>query len=358
MSSPTSASDLNAAQRERYSRQIRFAGLGEAGQAAIAKARVGLVGCGALGTHLADHLVRAGVAELVLVDRDFVELSNLQRQCLFDEADAAAGTPKAVAAAAKLRRINSQVSVREHTEDLTPDNIERLLGDVDLLLDGTDNFATRYLLNDFAVQGGRPWIYGACVGASGMVLAILPGESACLRCVFPAPPPPEASPTCETAGVIGPIVAVVAAIQAAEALKILSGRRDKVQRQMSVIDLWDSSLRNFPGLPGPQADCPTCGQRNFEYLTGARGADAVKLCGRNSVQVSPPAGARIDLEQLAAQLGSVAGGEVSGLANRRHFLRFQLGDLLVTVFPGGRAILQGSEDLARARSLYDRYIGS
>jgi adenylyltransferase/sulfurtransferase len=337
---------------DRYSRQVRFPGIGPEGQERIRASKVVLVGCGALGTHLADHLVRGGVGELVVVDRDYVEPSNLQRQVLFDEEDAAAGLPKAIAAARKLSRINSDVRVNAVAEDLGPWNAARLLGHPDLLLDGTDNFATRYLVNDYSVKEGVPWIYGACVGASGLVFPVLPREGACLRCVFPAPPPAEITPTCETAGVIAPIVAAVAAVQAAEAFKLLSGKKELVSRALTVLDLWESSFRTMNVPREPQADCPTCAGR-FEFLEGSGESEAVKLCGRTSVQVSPPPGATLDLPTLAARLRPTCRVDVQPF-----MLRFEAEGVRFTVFPGGRAILQGTDDPVRARAIYARYVGS
>ena len=233
----------------RYARQVRFAPLGEEGQRRLSQSRALLCGCGALGSTIANLLVRAGVGMLRIVDRDFVELSNLQRQSLFDEADAAAALPKAIAAAEKLRQINSTVAVEPVVADIGPTNIKRLFDGIHLVLDGTDNFETRFLINDTAVKFGLPWIYGGCVGAEGQSMTILPGETACLRCLMPECPSPGSTPTCESAGILGPIVAAVASIEAAEALKILSGNWPAVSRKLSVVDLWANALRQIERRP-------------------------------------------------------------------------------------------------------------
>ena len=260
--------------RERYSRQILFAGIGEKGQQHLLDARVAVAGCGALGSFQAGALARAGVGFIRIIDRDYVELSNLQRQWLFDESDAEQSLPKAVAAARKMVSLNSDVCVEPVVADLTPSNVEDLLGDVDLVLDGTDNFETRYLINDFAVQGNRPWVYGAAVGSYGIVMAVTPGESACLRCVYPDPPS-GAQPTCETAGVLGPVTALLASLQVAEAIKILCGAG--ASRKITTVDVWTGEIRQV-AQPGPVADCPACGRREFPYLNGERRAP-VSLCG-------------------------------------------------------------------------------
>src|SRR5437870_9504385 len=288
----------------RYSRQILFEEIGPEGQARLMAAKVALVGCGALGTVQASLLARAGVGRLRIIDRDFVEESNLQRQILFDEEDARAVLPKAVAAVNKLRAANSLVQVEGIVEDLNASTIDRLLGGFDLLLDATDNFDARFLLNDFAVKTGTPWIYGACVGSYGLTFPILPGETACLRCVFESAPPPGLSPTCDTAGVLGPIVGLVASLQAAEALKILSGRRERVSRRISVVDVWEGRQSQID-LPAREPACPCCGKREFPYLEGALGSDTATLCGRNAVQIRRRDGVRLDLDEVARRLGPI-----------------------------------------------------
>jgi molybdopterin/thiamine biosynthesis adenylyltransferase len=336
----------------RYSRQVLFDGIGRDGQARICAARVVLVGCGALGTVQASLLVRAGVGRLRIIDRDFVEESNLQRQVLFDEEDVRALLPKAVAAERKLRPVNSLVQVEGLVEDLNAATIDRLLQGFDLIVDATDNFDARFLLNDFAVKTGVPWIYGACVGSYGLTFPILPGETACLRCVFESAPPPGLSPSCDTAGVIGPIVGAIASLQAAEALKILAARRDRVSRRMTVIDLWDNR-HDAIDLPPRDPACPCCGRREFPYLEGSLGADTTTLCGRDSVQIRRRDGGRIDLDGLAGRLAAF------GAIERNRFLvRVTIDGHPLTVFADGRAIVGGTSDPAVAKSIYARYVGT
>ena len=336
----------------RYSRQTLFSGLGNEGQARIMQSRVALVGCGALGAVQASLLVRAGVGKLRIIDRDFVEESNLQRQILFDEEDVRAVLPKAVAAEKKLRVVNSLVEVEGLVEDVNASSIERLLDGFDLIVDASDNFDVRFLVNDYAVKTGTPWVYGACVGSYGLTFPILPGEGACLRCVFENAPPAGVSPSCDTAGVIGPIVTVIAGTQVAEALKILSGKRDRINRTITTIDLWDNR-HDVLNLPPPHPDCPCCGRREFPYLDGTLGADATTLCGRNSVQIRRREGAQVDLEELAQRLGPVA-----SLEKNRFLLRAAIDNYQLTIFADGRAIINGTYDLAIAKSLYARYVGN
>jgi len=335
----------------RYSRQVLFGGIGSEGQSRINKSRVVMVGCGALGAMQASLLVRAGVGALRIVDRDFVEESNLQRQILFDEEDAESVLPKAVAAEKKLRAANSLVKIEGIVEDVNPSSIDRLLGGFDLILDASDNFDVRFLINDFSVKSGIPWIYGACVGAYGLTFPIIPGESACLRCIFESTPPAGMSQTCDTAGVIGPIVAVVAAMQVAEALKLLSGARKYVSRKIASVDMWDNQYDSIH-LPSRKPDCPCCAGHEFSYLDGSLGADATTLCGRNSVQIRRREGTKIDLNNLAQKLAPL--GQVE---QNRFLLRAVIDDYQLTVFSDGRAIINGTYDLGLAKSLYARYIG-
>jgi adenylyltransferase/sulfurtransferase len=335
--------------RERYSRQIRFAGLGAEGQERLLRAHAAIVGCGALGSFQAAALARAGVGRLTIVDRDYVELSNLQRQWLFEESDAAEALPKAVAAERRLARINSSVQSRGMVADLTPANIEELLGQAQVILDGADNFETRYLVNDFALHRAIPWIYGAAVGSYGLTMPVIPGRTACLRCVYPEPPS-GAQPTCETAGVLNTITAVIAALQTADALKILAGRMDSVRARLTTVDVWEGGIRQIE-QPTPDPDCPACGARDFEYLEGRRRAP-VSLCGRNAVQIHERA-RPLDLAQLQAALlplGEVRANEFA--------LRFVTGPYEMTIFPDGRAIVKGTTDIGLARSLYARYVGA
>jgi len=339
---------MTPAEKERYSRQILFAGIGEAGQERLLQARAAIVGCGALGSFHAVALARAGVGKLTIVDRDYVEPSNLQRQWLFEESDAAEALPKAVAAERRLAGINAGVRVEGVVADLTPDNITALLGQADVILDGTDNFETRYLLNDFAVSGGIPWIYGAAVGSYGLMMPVIPGRTSCFRCVYPEAPG-GAQPTCETAGVLNSITAVIGALQAADAVKVLAGRTDCVRGVISTVDVWGGGLRQTQ-QPERDPDCPACGARQFEYLEGRRRAP-VSLCGRNAVQIHEKRGP-LDLAQLQAALSPL------GAVRANEFvLRFFQGPYEMTLFPDGRAIIKGTTDVGVARSLYAKYVG-
>ena len=337
----------------RYSRQELFAGIGPEGQAHIRAARVVVVGCGALGSALAETMTRAGVAALTVVDRDFVEESNLQRQSLFDEEDVRRGLPKAVAAEARLRRINSEVEVRGVVADLAPDNAEGLLAGADLVLDGTDNFETRFLVNDVCLRAGRPWVYGACVGSYGLALLVRPGTTPCLRCLLGDRPAPGSGETCDTAGVVAPIVQVVAGIQGAEALKVLSGRLDALLPGLVTVDLWAGTF-DVMDLRGRAPWCPSCTEGRFDYaVPGAAGATAV-LCGRDAVQVRPAPGTALDLPALAGRLR--AAGEVR--AANEHLVRFVSKEAELVVFRDGRAIVKNVRDAAEARSVYARYVGA
>ncbi len=338
----------------RYSRQERFAPIGVEGQLQLSAARVLVVGVGALGSASAGLLVRAGIGFTRLIDRDVVELSNLQRQVLFDEADAAAGTPKAIAAADKLRAVNSSVTIEPIVGDLTHHNIAALAGDCDLVLDGTDNFETRLLVNDFCLQQNKPWVYGGVLGAEGQVMAVLPGETACFACMVPEPPAPGASPTCDTAGVLGPAVGVVAALQAAEALKLLSGNRRQVSRRLMVIDLWRNQVRQLDLTSLRQSEvCRACGGRDFAWLEGRLGSQSAVLCGRNAVQIRPVTPSQIDLRSLAERLATI--GEVSA---NPFLVRLRVEGHELTLFADGRAIVGGVEDESAARSVLARYVGA
>lgn len=336
----------------RYSRQERFGPIGREGQQRLRAARVLVAGCGALGSALAETLARAGVGALTVADRDFVEESNLQRQSLFEEQDARQGLPKAVAAEARLRRLNSDVQVRGRVLDLGPENIEPLVAEADLVLDGSDNFELRYVLNDACLKLGRPWIYGACVSSYGLVLVVLPAQRPCLRCVLGDRPAPGSGPTCDTAGVIAPIVQTVAALQATEALKLLAGRREALLPGLVNVDVWQGTF-DVLDLSGQPPSCPACTARRFDYLDEQRPAGAASLCGRDAVQVRAPAGARLDLSELEARLRPL------GLVSRNaYLLRLAAPEGELVVFEDGRAIVKGTDDLARARALYARYVGN
>ncbi|MEO1498688.1 MAG: ThiF family adenylyltransferase [Planctomycetota bacterium] len=346
------ASSARHGSSARYAKQVRFTPIGEAGQQRLRDSRVLLVGAGALGSVLAETLVRAGVGGLRLVDRDVVELSNLQRQTLYTEQDAADGEPKAIAAAARLRAINSAVEIEPHVADVTHRNVASLAAGADLLLDGTDNFATRFLLNDQSVASGTPWVYAGVVGAEGRVMPIVPGQTACLACLLPEPPSLGETETCDSAGVIGPAVNVVASLAATEALKLLVGDAESLATGLTVIDLWANRHRRIavPRTPG----CRACGERRFDWLEGRRAADATHLCGQNAVQISPPDGTPpVDLTALRAKLARV--GEVSGNA---FLLRTTFEDHPLTLFADGRVVVGGVDDPADARSVLARCLGA
>jgi molybdopterin-synthase adenylyltransferase len=344
---------------ERYSRQMRVPGIGKAGQERIMKSRVTLCGVGALGTVIANILVRAGVGHIRVIDRDFVEPSNLQRQVLFDESDVANNLPKSEAAAVKMRQINSTVTVEPIVADINKSNIEELCRDADLILDGTDNFEVRYTINDVAVKLGKPWVYGGAVGTEGMTFTIIPGETPCLRCVFEASPGPGDVGTCETAGVLAPTVMIIASFQAAEALKILAGKKEAINRELFTMNLWDNTTRRVKIAPlaGRKGKCPCCALRQFDWLDGDQGTQTTSLCGRNAVQVTPRAGTKLDLLAVGQQL------KASGTVSANKFLvKFTVTDASeeyeFTIFPDGRAIIKGTDDLDRAKVLYAKYVGN
>ncbi len=340
---------MTRAETERYSRQILFPGIGAEGQERLLGSCAAIVGCGALGSFQAGALARAGVGRILLVDRDYVELSNLQRQWLFEEADAREGVPKAVAAARALGRINPAVRAAPLVADLTAANIAELLGDPGVILDGTDNFETRYLINDFAVSRGIPWIYGAAVGSYGLTMPVLPGRTACLKCIYPEAPS-GALPTCETAGVVNTVTSVVASLQVADATQILAGHADTVRPRITTVDVWTGEVRQI-SQPAPVPECPACGRREFVHLEGRRPAP-ISLCGRNAVQIHERE-RPLDLEDLKRRLAPL--GEVRA---NEFALRFFVAPYEMTVFPDGRAIIKGTADVGLARSLYARYVGA
>lgn len=332
---------------------MRFRALGEEGQKRLCASRVTICGCGALGTVLANHLARAGVGHIRVVDRDFIEIHNLQRQILFDEADVAANLPKAEAAARKMRAINSSITVEAVVTDIDHTNILDLVSDADLILDGTDNFETRYLINDAAVKLGKPWIFGGVIGSEGQTMTILPGKTPCLRCVVEDSPPPGMTPTCETAGVLGPAVSTIASFEAVEAFKILTGDFESLNRDLIMVDLWNWSFRQLrvAGLLG-KVDCPTCRRREFDWLEGRVGSHTTTLCGRNAVQIATRRSEKLDFAQLASKLAAI--GDVR---HNDFMLRFETDGHEFTVFPDGRAIIKGTSDIARAKTLYAQYLG-
>jgi adenylyltransferase/sulfurtransferase len=334
---------------ERYSRQVLFAPIGAEGQKRLAAGRVAIVGCGATGSALSSLLARAGVGYLRIVDRDYVETSNLQRQVLFDESDAAESVPKAIAAARKIRSFNSEIAVEPHAADLTPENAEELLGGVDLVLDGTDNFETRYLINDCAVSKRRPWIYAAAVASYAVTMTVLPGETACLACIFPDSPRGMVE-TCDTSGILNSAVNLVASIASTEALKLLVGAHDKLRRTLLSYDVWTNAYSEI-STAAPRAGCRACYDRNFVHLAG-EGRPHITLCGRNSVQIHERK-RPIDFEEVTRRLTP------HGPVRHNEFvLKFWREPYEMTLFPDGRAIIKGTTDTAVARSLYARYVGS
>jgi molybdopterin/thiamine biosynthesis adenylyltransferase len=334
---------------QRYSRQLLFSGIGPQGQERLLQSSVAIVGCGATGSALASLLARAGVGTLRIIDRDYVEASNLQRQALFDEADAAESLPKAIAACRKIAAFNSQIVAEPCVGDLRPENAEPLLGGVQLILDGTDNFETRYLVNDYAVKNSLPWIYVAAVGAYAITMNVIPGETACLSCVFPENPR-GAVETCETAGILNSAVNLAASIAATEAIKLLTGAMPQLRRTLLSHDLW-LNQRSEVSAEKPRPNCRTCGRREYVHLAG-EGRAHITLCGRNSVQIHEH-DRPIDLGDMSERL------KPHGYVRHNDFvLKFWKDPFEMTIFPDGRAIIKGTTDTAVARSLYARYVGS
>lgn len=334
---------------DRYSRQVRFAPLGPEGQERLAKSTAVIAGCGALGSVQATLLARAGVGNLRLIDRDYVEESNLQRQVLYTEEDAAAAMPKAEAARRHLLSANSAIRIEAEIADLNPENAEELLAGADVILDGTDNFETRLLINDFAVRESIPWIYGAAVGSYGIAMPVLPGQSACFRCVYPEPPS-GAQPTCETAGVLGAVTNLIGSIQAMEGLKILAGHAESVRWKIFTADLWNGPIRET-AQPARDPECPACARHVFPWLDG-RCRVPISLCGRNAVQIHEIR-RPVDLSSLAARLEGLGHVRANEFA-----LRFDDHVHEITVFADGRAIIKGTTDVSKARAVYSRYLGN
>lgn len=341
---------------DRYSRQVRFAPLGPEGQSRLAGARVAVVGCGALGSVVAMALVRAGVGFLRIIDRDVPELSNLPRQVLFDEADVAAGIPKAVAAAAHLGRINSAAKIEPVVADLTPMNASALLEGVDLFVDGTDNFEARFIVNEHACRHGVPWVYGGAIGAEGRVMTIVPGRTTCLRCLIPEPPAPGAMPTCDTAGILGPAAMVVGAVEAAEAIKLIVGmadqRTDRLGNRLLICDLWEGVWRSIDLSTLARQGCATCRAGDAPWLEGRMGVHATAICGREAVQVA--AAGAVDLAALAGRLGPLGAVTVNPWIVRADVEQ----GIQLSVFADGRAIVAGTRDESKARAIVARYVGS
>jgi len=339
---------------DRYSRQMRFSAIGAEGQRKLRESRALVCGCGALGSVIASTLARAGVGKLRIVDRDFLELNNLQRQVLYDEADVASGLPKAIAAKAKLEQINSEIEIEAIVADIDHQNIGTLVDGVDVILDGTDNFEVRFLLNDASLKFEIPWVYGGCIGAEGQTMTILPGKSACLRCLLQESPPPGSTPTCDSAGILAPIINIIASIEAMEAIKILIGQVDAVSRDLAVFEVWDNQARRiqltslFQGF-----ESCVCRGQDFPWLAGTKGSHTAVLCGRNAVQLTFAERSALSLEALAEKLRSV--GQVN---LNRFLLRLEVDKYVLTVFRDGRTIVGGTDDIAEARTIHARYIGA
>ncbi|UCE04518.1 MAG: ThiF family adenylyltransferase [bacterium] len=347
-------SELDPEEKERYVRQTAFYGIGKEGQKRLAKSRVLILGCGGLGSASASILARAGVGYLKLVDRDFIELNNLQRQILYEEHDVKEGLPKPIAAQRRIEQINSTIKVKPVITDVNRFNIEKIITDVDLVIDATDNFETRFLLNEACVKHKRTWIYGAAIESYGLTMNIIPGKTACLRCIMENIPQPGSTPTCETVGVLGSIVCIIASIQCAEAIKILTGNKKDINHSLISIDVWQNSYQiiditkdNF------QKNCPVCNQERFGFLQGKCGSAHTTLCGRNAVQILPFEEIQIDLPKLAINLSAL--GVVKA---NEYLIRFGIEGYELSIFPDGRVIVKGTTDFAIARSLYSRYVGN
>ena len=340
--------------QDRYRKQVLFAGLQESGQQKLQSSSAVVIGCGALGSVIVDSLVRAGVGHVRIVDRDLVEFSNLQRQVLFDENDVFQKLPKAIAASAKLMHINSDVAIEPIVADVTHENILQYLDGVDCILDGTDNFETRFLINDAACKTEIPWVHGGCVGSHGQVMTVLPGKSPCLRCLMPEIPEPGTTETCDTAGVIAPAVNVIASFQVVGALKVLSGQQNLIRPELQVLDVWEGTLRTINLADLLENPCPCCRSEEHPWLDGSRGAQSTVLCGRNAVQISPEKPIQLSLPELSSRL------RLSGTVKQNAFLvSFQPADeeFDLTIFSNGRAIIVGTEEIAIAKGVYSRYVG-
>jgi adenylyltransferase/sulfurtransferase len=329
----------------RYSRQILLPEIGAGGQKKLAKGRAVVIGCGALGTHVLSFLVRAGVGEVTFVDRDIVDLSNLQRQTLFSEPDV--GRPKAKVAEAYLKKINSDVKVRGIVADVNHTNIERLVEGADVVLDATDNMDTRFLVNDACVKNGIPWVYAGAVGTTGMILPVVPGGP-CLRCVFPSPPQPGELPTCDTVGIVNTLPAAVASVETTEGFRVMLGKA--VSKELTVIDIWSGEFQKIKVKKNP--DCTCCGKRDFEFLNAKKRKYVVSMCGRNAVQIVPSKPRKGDLADLKKKLSR--SGKVTLTEG---ILKFKAKDADLTVFPDGRTIVGGTTDLSVAKTLFSRYVG-
>jgi adenylyltransferase/sulfurtransferase len=337
---------------DRYSRQIRFAPIGEAGQRKLASSRVLIIGLGALGTVAADLIVRSGVGFVRVIDRDFVELSNLQRQSLFDENDIRNNLPKAAAAESRLRAINSSVEIEAKIDDLNPSNVEDYIRDVDLVLDALDNFETRFVVNDACAKQGKPWIYTAAVGSYGLVMPVVPGKTPCLRCLLGSLPAPGSSPTCETSGVVAPITHIIASIQVAEAMKFLTDQMDTDNVRLIAYDVWSHRFQKIDVGKDAMATCPVCSDGRYDYLDG-NPLRTITLCGRNAVQLIPGVKGDIDFEEISKSIAAFGSVQFNDFLLRCSSPPYEL-----TLFRDGRAIVKGTEEAATARSVYSKMVGS
>lgn len=338
---------------ERYSRQILFKDIGIEGQKRLRDKYAVIAGCGALGSVIANSLARGGIGKLKIIDRDFIEESNLQRQILFDEDDIRNDLPKAVAAKKRLQNINSNIVIEAIVSDISNSNVEELIKGADIVLDGLDNFETRFLLNDCCVKDNIPWIYGACVGSAGLSMNVIPGMTPCLRCIFETPPPPGSSPTCDTNGIIAPIANIIASIQVAEAFKILTGNFDAINKKLIRIDVWhckydEINIENVKDV----SDCPTCKNGKFEFLIGNTGSSTTTLCGRNAVQIKYNGVKNANFKDIAQRLGQIADVRYNDF-----MLKFKIDGYEITLFSDGRAIIWGTNDSVTAKNLYAKYIG-
>jgi adenylyltransferase/sulfurtransferase len=342
-------------EQSRYARQIRFGAIGNAGQSKLGSAKAAIVGLGALGSVISQHLVRSGVGYVRVIDRDYVDWTNLQRQMLYTEEDATGMMPKAAAAAERLRSINSSIKVEAHVADVTAANIEQLLDGVDLVVDGSDNFAIRYLINDYCVKHNVPWIYGGATGSNGMTMTVLPGKTPCYACLFPSAPAPGTADTCETAGILSPVVDIIGSLQSMEAIKLLTGNADALHGGLLQIDLWRNGWLPMAIAKARKEDCPCCGKREFRYLDCEDASPAAAaLCGRHSVHLTPASPLELDLYAMAERLSA------SGAITQNRFLvKVELpGEMSFVLFRDGRAIIQGTEDLGRARYIYAEFLGN
>ena len=334
---------------ERYEKQIFFNEIGEIGQIKLLASKVVIIGCGALGTVIANNLARSGVGTIRIIDRDYIELSNLQRQLLFDEEDIKNNIPKAKAAEYKLSKINSNIQIEGIVSDVNARNIENFCMGMDLIMDATDNFQTRFLINDFSVKQNIPWIYGGVIGSSGMTYNIIPGKTPCFRCIFPEAPSVGSVDTCDTVGVLNGITNIIASLQSTEAIKILMGKWDDLIEEMRFLDIWTNSFDNLEMQP--HRDCPVCKNQRFEFLNHDM-EEAVVLCGKNSIQINPIK-SEISMDNVIKRLKTMG----IDMKNNSFYCKFTIEDIQFTLFLDGRAILKNTSDVNKAKSMYSKYIG-